>query len=770
MLKIYDLSSPLDNQDKLQELYKQHFNITDNTFNFDKFQLIAFREIDLDNNVLVSAPTSSGKTSVAEYALIRAVQNKKKVIYTSPIKSLSNEKYKEFKDRNICSVGLLTGDNKINVDADCVVMTAEILRNSLYKEKELDIGCVIMDEVHFINDVDRGKIWEETIIMLPQHIQIIMLSATINRVEHFASWINNIRDKSLSLIKSNRRIVPLNYYIYTNELYKILDNNDVFNDLSYFNSKKSYEKIKEERKLAHKSDYDPSYFDKIVKYLIKNDLLQTIFFSFSRLNCEKYATSISNILEAEESANAVNMFDHLMRKYRTEYESIPQYVQIRELVQKGVCYHHSGLIPIIKEVIEILFRNGFIKVLFATETFAVGVNMPTRTVIFTELTKPNGPIKRFLNTAEFKQMSGRAGRRGKDIIGHVILLPYYGFPDLSDLKSVMLKSMPSIESKFQLDYYYCLKTINMQQNIYEKSLLNNEQSIMVSDTNIRLQELYNKKNNYTFSQQDIESYDKQYKLSSPSGSSIDFGFMKLSKSQIKELKKLEQTNNQIEYKKYLEYKKIINDIEYLEKTAVNIRLYGEKMNNIIKNILVNEKYLLDNNKLDIYGLAVINCNECNGIILTELLRNGILDNMNGDNIITLMSIFASYGGNIDSNNLKLEYNYILDVINKWTDYETQYQLSFGEEYWETTNGYFDIVSEWISLDINKDLHIIMSHLKEMEEYEGNFVRNMLKIYNICVTLKSMCELVNKYDIVLKLVDIDKKILKSIVNVNSLYLN
>ena len=161
------------------------------------------------------------------------------------------------------------------------------------------------------------------------------------------------------------------------------------------------------------------------------------------------------------------MFDHLMRKYRTEYESIPQYVQIRTLIERGVCYHHSGLIPILKEVIETLFRNRLVKVLFATETFAVGVNMPARTVIFTELSKPDGMTKRFLNTAEFKQMSGRAGRRGKDVIGHVILLPYYGFPDLGDLKSVMLKSMPAIQSKFQMDYYYYLKRIYIAVPVFQ---------------------------------------------------------------------------------------------------------------------------------------------------------------------------------------------------------------------------------------------------------------------------------------------------------------
>jgi antiviral helicase SKI2 len=441
-----------------------------------------------------------------------------------------------------------------------------------------------MDEVHFINDPDRGKIWEETIIMLPQHVQIIMLSATINNVEQFAKWIHSVRENNLSLIKSSRRIVPLNYYIYSNELYKILDNNDTFDDLTYFESKRKYEKIKKDRLQNHKSPVDPSYFDKIVKFLIKNDLLQAIFFSFSRLNCEKYANSISPILTSEESANAINMFDFLMRKYHKDYEFIPQYIQVRQLVQKGICFHHSGLIPIIKEIIEILFRDGFIKVLFATETFAVGVNMPTRTVVFTELTKPTNMTKRFLNTAEFKQMSGRAGRRGKDVIGHVILLPYYEFPELQDLKSVMLQSMPSITSKFSIDYYYSLKTIDMKDNLYNKSLLNAEQNSIVLSSQDNLVKLETLLMEYkTFSNLEVDNFEKQYKLDNFNSQNT---FLKLSKQQDKELKCLKLNNNQDDYKLYFEKQSLIKKINLLKNEIDGIKLYCNNVHNIVTNILI----------------------------------------------------------------------------------------------------------------------------------------------------------------------------------------
>lgn len=769
---ILDSNSILDNQDLYQELYKQKFNINNTDFKFDKFQLLSFIEIDKNNNVLVSAPTSSGKTSIAEYALINCINNNKKIIYTSPIKSLSNEKYKEFKDRNICNVGLLTGDNKINIDADCVIMTAEILRNSLYKTDTFDdnIGCVIMDEVHFINDPDRGKIWEETIIMLPQHIQLIMLSATINNVEDFANWIHDIRDNNLSLIKSSKRIVPLNYYIYSETLYKILDNYNIFNDNNYYNAKKSYDKILKDRKINHKSYHDPCYFNKVVKYLIKNDLLQSIFFSFSRANCEKYAKSISPLLTSDESINAINMFDHLMRKYYKDYEIIPQYHNVKDLIQKGVCFHHSGLIPIIKEIIEILFRNGFIKVLFATETFAVGVNMPTRTVVFTELTKPTNMTKRFLNTAEFKQMSGRAGRRGKDVIGHVILLPYYDFPELFDLKNVMLNSMPSISSKFSIDYYHCLKTINMNDNIYNKSLLNCEQNNFIKSITYNLENiLSNSPNIINFTEQQILSLDKQYKLENI----LTNSFIKLSKQQIKELKTL-QSNNKEFYQSYLDIIKYNNNIDKYKNDIEKTKNYCNSIYNIILNILIKENYVINNPlRLDIYGIAIINCNECNGIIITEIIKNNILDNMSSSDIISFMSIFVSYKKEgYSSGYYKDEYKLLNNIIDKWTDYEIKNQLNINPEFWEITNGYFDIVYDWITLDIDDkhNMALIIEHLRIMDEYEGNFIKNMLKVYNICVCLKNILEMLNKLDIVLKLQDLDKKILKNIVNVNSLYLN
>jgi len=776
-MEIFDNNNLIENESELQETYKKDFKILDENFRFDKFQLFSFKAISEDCNVLVSAPTSSGKTMVGEYAIISHLNKNHKIIYTSPIKSLSNEKYKEFKDKNFCDVGLLTGDNKINVDSNLVIMTAEILRNSLYKSEFDKIDLVIMDEVHFINDPDRGKIWEETIIMLPQSVQLIMLSATINNVEAFAHWISSVREKKMCLVKSNKRIVPLSYYIYTeNQLHKISDSTDTFDDKAFFESKRTYEKIQKERKLNHKSELDPSYFDKIVKFLIKNDLLQTIFFSFSRNNCEKYSKSIQSILTPEESANAINMFDFLLRNNKKDYEILPQYIQIKKLIEKGVCFHHSGIIPILKEVIEIIFRNGFIKVLFATETFAVGVNMPTRTVVFTELTKPCNMTKRFLNTAEFKQMSGRAGRRGKDVHGNVILLPYYEFPELSDLKSVMLQSMPCITSKFDIDYYYVLKTISINSEIYEKSLLQNEQNLSIKSELIKLSELKNTLriveddfNNLKLSSDEIKSIEKEYELETKQMSYKNMNVI-LPKNLQKELKNLKIKNSRNNYKKYEDIIFNKNLINLSEQNIHKMNGYCNFLKTNLIEILIKHNYLINHEKLDLYGLTTINCNECNGILLIEMIKNKIFDRLETiQDIICILSIFASYKNEKSSRFNKYYsdiYKKICDIKEEFISEEIKYNLIINKDFWETTDGYIDITYEWAN---GADMGIIIGYLNEMEEYEGNFVKNMLKIYNICINFKKICEILNKNDIVLKMVDLDKCMLRDIVNVNSLYL-
>ena len=376
-------------------------------FELDDFQKHAIASIKKNENVLVTAHTGSGKTVPAIFGIADSLSKNKKIIYTSPIKSLSNKKLFELKQK-FPDVGILTGDIKFNPDAQCVIMTTEILRNILYQSASqhidiTEVDKVIFDEVHYINDPDRGRVWEECIILMPKEITLIMLSATIDKADEFAKWVGNIKEKTTNLIPTHKRVVPLEHYIYNPESEHIL-NKIVTHDGNFIN----YDLIKKEYNILHTS----KMINPFIEFLKTRQLVPALFFVFSRKECEKLALSVQKTLVDSEEINEIDkIFNYELRNHKKTYENSPQYHLIHKLVLKGIAFHHSGLIPLLKEVIEILFAKGLIKILFATETFAVGVNMPTKTVIFTKLTKYSNKSFRYLRTDEYLQIAGRDDKR-----------------------------------------------------------------------------------------------------------------------------------------------------------------------------------------------------------------------------------------------------------------------------------------------------------------------------------------------------------------------
>ena len=663
-----------------------------------------------------------------------------------------------------------------------------------------------MDEVHFINDLDRGKVWEETLILLDDSIQLVLLSATIDRVSEFAKWIQSIKKNTVSLITTNRRIIPLEHNIFINsdkdnkgelcgELYSVLDNSDTFNENIYYECKKKYEKIKMSEKDNNKFVNDTQQINKLIKYLIKNDLLQTIFFSFSRNKCETYANSVSQtLITPEEQAEAMNIFDYNIAPYRKTYESLPQFITMKQLIQKGVAFHHSGLIPILKEIIEIIFKKGLIKILFATETFAVGVNMPTRTVVFTNLSKNTNRGRRFLNTAEYKQMSGRAGRRGMDTKGTVILMTMYEFPDLLDLKSVMIKSMPHITSKFTIDYAYCLKTLNAintnPESLFKSSLLADEinkditydqEKLLDLETQYNTQyNVFNTKYDNTILNNCKILYDKE------NTQNLGFNVMiTMTPKQKKEIDKLKKSISQDIYNDYINLKDLEKNINIYKNKLDDVKKYIDIETHKIYEILINNKFMLSNinNKLlTVKGIIASMVNDCNNIILAELIAQNIFTNLNTKQIISLISIFAnlSKSDNDDefshykSNILNKEYENIMNIVSHYNNQEKESRIYIDSEYWNITNRYIDITMDWVNIPYDSPTFMqerayVLVKLSEMGEYEGNFVKNMLKIYNIICNIKVICNILKQYELLQKLEDADKLILKDIVNVNSLYL-
>lgn len=406
-------------------------------FELDTFQKLSISAIERDESVLVSAHTSCGKTVVAEYAIAKSIQNKQRVIYTSPIKALSNQKFRELKEE-FQDVGLMTGDVTINPEASCLVMTTEILRNMLYRGSEVirEVRWIIFDEIHYMRDKERGVVWEETIILLPEFIRMVFLSATIPNALEFAEWISFVHSQTVHVVYTNKRVIPLIHYFYTHDLYLIQDQKFHLQELE-----KCFRKIPEKRDLT-----------RLIPDVLKNANLPAVVFAFSRKDCEKFAIKVQNDYLNEEEQEMVDViFNNAISSLREEDRNISIIEHILPLLKRGVGIHHSGLLPIIREIVEILFQESLIKVLFATETFSIGLNMPAKTVIFTALRKFDGNERRLLTSGEFIQMSGRAGRRGLDKKGEVISILTEDLTP-TQVKNIFAEASDKLFSAFRLTY------------------------------------------------------------------------------------------------------------------------------------------------------------------------------------------------------------------------------------------------------------------------------------------------------------------------------
>lgn len=458
-------------------------------FTLDPFQQHAVDHLENGHSLFISAHTSAGKTVIAEYAIALAASNFMKAIYTSPIKALSNQKFRDFSDvfgKN--QVGIMTGDVQINPDDSlCLIMTTEILRSILYKSSKIiqDVQVVIFDEVHYINDMERGVVWEEALMMLPYHIKVVMLSATTPNTMEFADWVGRIRQQNIYVIHTTHRPIPLEHYLlgYNGpsklDLFQIVSQDLTFSVTDCQNAIKS---LISKTKSTHSHDVIHLLYPLINQILKPKSLLPAVFFTFSRKKCEEYSRYLYQLdLTNNEEKNAIHIFlkESLQRLPEID-RSLPQILYTSESLNRGIAVHHSGILPIMKEAIEILFGKGLVKILFATETFAMGINMPARTTVFTSLRKHDGTRFRYLLAGEYTQMSGRAGRRGKDSKGTVIVLlspsdiiKNVSVIDEHTLRDVILGIPTRLTSQFKLTYHMILQLLHMElfqvQDIIKRS-------------------------------------------------------------------------------------------------------------------------------------------------------------------------------------------------------------------------------------------------------------------------------------------------------------
>ncbi|MCX5678149.1 MAG: DEAD/DEAH box helicase [Candidatus Omnitrophica bacterium] len=407
---------------------------------YDRFQEEAIRWINEGHSVIVSAPTGAGKTAIAEHVIETCILERRGVIYTAPIKALSNQKYRDFQKKYQDTIGILTGDVSINADAPVLIMTTEIFRNKVLDKPEdlKKYSWIIFDEVHYIDNPERGTVWEESLIFLPAHMNILALSATIPNIGQFAQWIESIHKKTVKVVIENKRPVPLHFFYQCH--------NQVFDNLNNIRRARSYK---------------VNTTNALIKHVREQDELPCIYFVFGRKRAEYLADELYNFnfLTEHEQAEITNMYDSLLERFDLKNEKSA--VRMQPLIERGIAFHHAGMLPTLKEVIERLFTSRLLKVIFTTETFALGINMPSRSVIFDEVRKFYGTYIRNLKTRDFYQMAGRAGRRGIDSEGFVYTRINLGRTRIDEVRSIIYGKPEDVKSQFNASYATIL-------NLYDK--------------------------------------------------------------------------------------------------------------------------------------------------------------------------------------------------------------------------------------------------------------------------------------------------------------
>ncbi|GJE98247.1 antiviral helicase [Phanerochaete sordida] len=449
-------------------------------FTLDPFQQVSVHAIQRNESVLVSAHTSAGKTVVAEYAIAHCLQNKQRVIYTSPIKALSNQKYREML-AEFGDVGLMTGDVTINPTATCLVMTTEILRSMLYRGSEImrEVAWVIFDEIHYMRDKERGVVWEETIILLPHSVRYVFLSATIPNAMQFAEWICKSHDQPCHVVYTDFRPTPLQHYLFPaggEGIYLVVNEKSEFREDNFTKAMGMLQERQGEdpadpkggrgRKGKTKKGGEkkgPSDIQKIIRMIMQKNYNPVIVFAFSKRECEALAITMNKFEfnTTDEQDLVTNIFNNAIENLSPDDRQLPQISNLLPLLKRGVGIHHGGLLPILKEVIEILFQEGLIKVLFATETFSIGLNMPAKTVVFTAARKFDGREFRNLSSGEYIQMSGRAGRRGLDDRGVVIMMCDEKLEPVA-AKEMIKGEADRLDSAFHLGYNMILNLMKVE--------------------------------------------------------------------------------------------------------------------------------------------------------------------------------------------------------------------------------------------------------------------------------------------------------------------
>ena len=822
-------------------IFKKQF---DNfSFPLSDFQKYAIHSIVEGNHVLVTAHTGSGKTLPAEFAIRYFANQGRKVIYTSPIKALSNQKFHDFTQKfPDISFGLFTGDIKTNPDADVLIMTTEILMNylftSLNKDTSSEIGlqfqidihnelaCVVFDEVHYINDADRGQVWEKTILMLPKHVQMVMLSATIDNPEGFAKWCERGEEdenrKQVYLASTNHRVVPLTHYGFltntesifkhvkdkatqqeikncTNKLLLLQDANGKFQE-------SNYNKLNEMEKLFKKNHQfmkRKHVLNELAKYLRDKEMLPAISFIFSRKQVESCADDITVPLLEFDSKVAYTVrheCEQIVRKLpnHKEYLELPEYNHLVSLLEKGIGIHHSGMIPILREIVELMISKRYIKLLFATESFAIGLDCPIKTAVFTSMSKYDGHNERYLLAHEYTQMAGRAGRRGIDTVGYVVHCNnIFNTPSLYEYQRILGGVPQKLVSKFHISYPLILNLLKNGQNnnfhkFSEKSMVYNEIKKSVSSQKKEMEDLLLKIDNFQFRSKIPETicklYNEQQEL-------LKTGSNNIRKKAMKEINRITNDYKNID-KECLELKRfdqLKKDYDNMKKDIHYTEQYIVSQTSMVCSILIDEGFItcsddrmcnayIPDKNYELTGLGIIASNiaEIHPLVITRLLEHwNYFESLTTEQIIGIFSCFTDiklpdderYMNPSSKDTIVNKYaNNIIRMFEQYDTLEGETGVNTGINYVNALNfDLIDISMDWCKCNDETECKIFIE--KEVKSYGisiGDFTKAMLKIVTITNEWMTVFESLGRVEILHKLSLIESKILKYVTTSQSLY--
>ena len=640
----------------ISERFSQSFS-----FLLDDFQVEGCRTLEIGESVLIAAPTGSGKTIVGEFALYLALEQGKKAFYTTPIKALSNQKYQDFSEVfGFEKVGLLTGDNSINSEADIVVMTTEVLRNMLYSSSKTleNLRYVVMDEVHYLADRFRGAVWEETLIHLPESVQIAALSATVSNAEEFGEWLKLIRGNTRVIVTEKRPVPLYQQVLMGNKLLDLFVDSGKVNPQVLREERASFRGFKGDKWRDQKSIKLSR--PEIIEKLSGANLLPAIVFIFSRSGCDlavKQALSSGiRLTDKFEKEEILSLIEERTASLSENDLNVLGFSSWSDSLSRGFAAHHAGLLPLFKEIIEELFQKGLLKVVYATETLALGINMPARTVLLERLSKWNGESHVAITPGEYTQLTGRAGRRGIDEEGNAVILWSKDIDALSAAGLASTRTYP-LRSSFKPTYNMAVNLIYQMGRERAKNSLGSSFAQFQADRAVVGLETQILKNNKA-----LDSMRDEFNCHF--GDFFQYAQIRYEiKESEKEMKKLNR-RDQIAKEKVIEnlrtdlrnhpchqcsdrekharqaekYFRLKRENESLQdkismKTKVIPRQFDE-----ISDILSSRGYI-SGEKVSSAGLLLMKIYAEMDLVIAETFRSGIVDDLNPAELVGMLSIF-----------------------------------------------------------------------------------------------------------------------------------